>query len=217
MFPDSLTTFVDRLDEMCAVSKGGLDMRCNVKQNGEEPPEELRETPKALSTILPFDSDEGTESPSEPRVEQRDSRITQSHSVRKRNGKEPKGEASNRFRDVPSLDDVPITISVIEGRSKGLTYRLRKLCITLGRIGGGADFEFNEPEAFEVHCFIAARPNSVRLYAAPAVATIYVNNQPIRTIELTDTSTFRIGSSLLRVSILPSQPADITKSEGAEK
>ena len=195
-------------------------MRCNLSQNREESFDSFggrREIPKESSTILRFNSHERTLFPSEPWGEQRDSRLARSPSVRGRNERDPMGDGSTKFPDVPLLDSVTITISVIEGRSKGLTYRLRKLCITLGRIGGGADFEFNEPEAFEVHCFIAARPNSVRLYAAPAVANIYVNNQPIRTIELTDTSTFRIGSSLLRVSILPNQPADIRKSNGAEK
>jgi hypothetical protein len=66
-----------------------------------------------------------------------------------------------------------------------------------------------KPEAFDVHCFIA-RPDRVRLYAAPPVGNIYVNDQPIRTVELTHISTFRVGSSLLRVSVLPNQPADIS-------
>jgi hypothetical protein len=78
----------------------------------------------------------------------------------------------------------------------------------VGRIGGGADFEFDEPEASDVHCFIAARPDRVRLYAAPYVDNIYVNDQPIHTAELTHTSTFRVASSVLRVSILPNRPAD---------
>jgi hypothetical protein len=93
---------------------------------------------------------------------------------------------------------------------------MKKLCITAGRVGGGADFEFDEPEASDVHCFVAARPDSVRLYAAPSVG-IYVDDQPIRTVELMHTSTFRIGSSLLRVSILPNQPAYIRKCKAAEK
>jgi hypothetical protein len=93
---------------------------------------------------------------------------------------------------------------------------MKKLCITAGRIGGGADFEFDEPEASNVHCFVAACPDSVRLYAAPSVG-IYVDDQPIRTVELTHTSTFRIGSSLLRVSILPNQPAEIRKCKGVER
>ncbi len=169
-------------------------MRCNVRQNGEEPSEGLRETPIGSSTILRFNSERRSG----------------------RHGREPRGEGSTKFPDVPLLDSVTITISVIEGRSKGLTYQLKKLCITVGRIGGGADFEFNEPEAFEVHCFIAARPHSVRLYASPSVRNIYVNDQPVRTVELTHAATFRVGSSLLRVSILSNQPADIG-SNGGEK
>ena len=191
-------------------------MRCNLRQNGERSFGERRENPRLSSTILRFTSQGSTQSSSEPCGKQPDSRFAQSPSVEKRNGTEPRGEGSTKFPDVPLLDNVTITISVIEGRSKGLTYRLKKLCITVGRIGGGADFEFNEPEAFEVHCFIAARSQSVRLYASPSVGNIYVNDQPVRTVELTHAATFRVGSSLLRVSILPNQAADIRKSKGAE-
>jgi hypothetical protein len=129
---------------------------------------------------------------------------------------EIRSQGPTKYPDIPLLDNVTITISVIEGRSKGLTYRMKKLCITAGRAGGGADFEFDEPAASDVHCFVAARPDSVRLYAAPSVG-IHVNDQPIRTVELTDTSTFRIGSSLLRVSILPNQRADVRTRKSAEK
>lgn len=120
------------------------------------------------------------------------------------------------FPEIPPREDVAITISVIEGPSKGLMYRLSKLCITMGRIGGGADFEFNEPEAYDVHCVITARQGGVRLYVAPSVNNVYVDNQRISTVELAHMSTFRVGSSLLLVSVLPNQPADIRKSKGAE-
>ncbi len=183
-------------------------MRYNLSQNGEEPFEGLRETPEGSPTILRFASDEGTEFPSEPAGKQRDSRLARSPWVKGIHGRELRCQSSTKFPDVPLLDNVTITISVIEGRSKGLTYHLRKLCITVGRIGGGADFEFDEPAASEVHCFIAARPDRVRLYAPPYVDNIYVNDQPIRTAELTHTSTFRVASSVLRVSILPNRPAD---------
>jgi hypothetical protein len=79
----------------------------------------------------------------------------------------------------------------------------------MGRIGGGADFEFNEPQASDVHCVIAARQDGVRLYVAPSVNNIYVNDQRIYTVELTHMSTFRVGSSLLLVRVLPTQCADM--------
>lgn len=113
------------------------------------------------------------------------------------------------FPEILSQDDRAITISVIEGRSKGLTYQLNKLCITVGRIGGGADFEFDEPEASNVHCVIAARQDRVRLYVAPSANNIYVNDQRIYTVELAHMSTFRVGSSLLLITVFPSLCPDI--------
>jgi hypothetical protein len=112
------------------------------------------------------------------------------------------------FPEIPSQEDIAITISVIEGPSKGLTYQLSKLCITVGRIGGGADFEFDEPEAFDVHCVVAARQEGVRLYVAPSVDNIYVNDQRIYTAELAHMSTFRVGSSVLLVRVLRTQGTD---------
>jgi hypothetical protein len=79
----------------------------------------------------------------------------------------------------------------------------------MGRIGGGADFEFDEPEASDVHCVIAARQYGLRLYVAPSVNNIYVNDQRIYTVELPHMSTFRVGSSLLLVKVLPTHCADI--------
>jgi hypothetical protein len=132
-----------------------------------------------------------------------------------RYGGEPGNHGSTKFPDIPLPDSVTVMISVIEGRSKGVTYQLRKLCITVGRIGGGADFEFDEPAAFDVHCLIAARTDRVRLYAAPSVSNIYVDNQPISTVELTHAATFSVGSSLLRVTILPYRLADIRQGKAA--
>jgi hypothetical protein len=120
------------------------------------------------------------------------------------------------FPENSPQDDVAITISVIEGPSKGLTYQLSKLCITIGRIGGGADFEFDEPEASDVHCVIAARLAGVRLYVAPSVTNIYVNDQRIYTVELVDMSTFRVGSSLLLVSVLPTNARKSDECRGRE-
>jgi pSer/pThr/pTyr-binding forkhead associated (FHA) protein len=86
---------------------------------------------------------------------------------------------------------------------------LNNFCITMGRIGGGADFEFDEPEASDFHCVIAARQAGVRLYVGACVNNVYVNDQRISTVELAHMSTFRVGSSLLLVIVLPNQPADI--------
>ena len=119
--------------------------------------------------------------------------------------------------DILPQNGISISIAVIEGPSKGLTYQLNNFCITMGRIGGGADFEFDEPEASDFHCVIAARQAGVRLYVGASVNNVYVNDQRISTVELAHMSTFRVGSSLLRVSILPNQRADVRTRKSAEK
>ena len=121
----------------------------------------------------------------------------------------PPGQAPNQFPDVPLLKDIPITISVIAGPSKGLVYEMKERCITLGRTGGAADLQFDEPEASEIHCIIAMRQNGVCLYDAVSIHGTYVNDQRIAAAELTDMSTFRVGSSLLLVKVHPNQPVDI--------
>lgn len=90
-------------------------------------------------------------------------------------GEEGKGQPrslcqdSNQSLDFPPLKDLTITISVVEGPSKGLVYEMRDRCITVGRTGGGADFQFDEPEASEIQCIIATRQNGVCLYDAVSI------------------------------------------------
>ena len=191
------------------MSKGEHDLRYKHNESAAEHFNEPRKIRKESSAILSFCPGEGTEFPAGPHGKQRGSRSTRPLWDSGRRGQERCGQGSNRFPDIPSTDNVTITISVIAGPSKGLEYQLRKLCITVGRIGGGADFEFDEPEASDVKCIVAARVNRVRLYDGASMSGTYVNDQRISTVELTHMSTFRVGSSLLLVSILPNQHADM--------
>lgn len=109
----------------------------------------------------------------------------------------------NQFPELSLRAPTVITISVIEGFSKGLAYQMNKSCITVGRIGGGADFEFDDPEASDVHCIVAVRQDGVRIYDGVSTTGIYVDDQRISTVELRNMSTFRLGSSLFLVSVLP--------------
>lgn len=116
---------------------------------------------------------------------------------------------SDQFPDFPLRGDLIITISVINGLSKGLVYEMTEHCITLGRVGGGADFQFNEPQAAEIQCIAAMRRNGVCLYDAVSLYGTYVNDQRIAVADLTHMSTFRVGSSLLLVEVHPKRPADV--------
>lgn len=161
-----------------------------------EEPRNVRRESKAIFNSYPSD---GTELPKE------DSRSQSAG----HGGQEVRGQGSDKFPEFPSLDDTTFIISIIEGPSKGLVYQLRKACITMGRTGGGADLELDEPEASDVHCIVAARQKGVRLYDAASRTGIYVNDRRVSTVELRHMSAFRVGSSLLLVSILPNQKEDI--------
>lgn len=171
--------------------------------------QETERSRKESSAILSFRPSEGIQLPAEPRGKQRDARLIKFPCRSERDGQQMYGQGSNRCPDIPSLEDVAITISVIEGPSKGSVYELSKLCITVGRIGGGADFELAEPEASEVQCILAARQNGVRLYHGISMNGTYVDDRRISTVELTHLDTFRVGSSLLLIGILPKRHADI--------
>lgn len=117
--------------------------------------------------------------------------------------------SANGFPEIPWHAGTTIMISVIEGSSKGLAYQMSRSCITAGRIGGGADFEFDDPEASDIHCIVAARPDGVRIYDGASTTGIYVNDRRVSTVELKHMSTFRVGSSLFQVSVFPNQRLDI--------
>jgi hypothetical protein len=175
-------------------------MQSKVNLGEEEHFEEPRKVRRESKAIFNSYANDVTELPKEG------SRLAQSAGP---GGQEVRGQRSNKLPEFPSLDDTTFTIAVIEGPSKGLVYQLRKACITVGRTGGGADFEFDEPEASDVHCIVAARQKGVRLYDAASRTGIYVNGRRVLTVELRHMSAFRVGSSLLLVSILPNQKEDI--------
>ena len=177
---------------------GEIPERCCVSL----PQFEERSPSNFLSSSLRQDR----EVPSRPQVLRAPSPDARPDLGRTRSSRKP---GAYEFAEIPSQDDITISIAVIEGPSKGLTYQLNNFCITMGRIGGGADFEFDEPEASDFHCVIAARQAGVRLYVGASVNNVYVDDQRISTVELAHMSTFRVGSSLMLVIVLPNQPAGI--------
>jgi hypothetical protein len=56
--------------------------------------------------------------------------------------------AISRFSNLVLPNDKTITISVIGGPSKGLRYQLTKPLISIGRTGGGADIEIDDPKIY---------------------------------------------------------------------
>ena len=103
-----------------------------------------------------------------------------------------------------------ITLEVIAGPSQGLVYRLSKPRVVLGRpfdaLGhGSADLEINDPEVSRWHCAVEVKNDVVRLRDLDSTNGTYFEEERVRAAELKDHSEFRIGSTLVRVTIAPRQ------------
>ena len=98
--------------------------------------------------------------------------------------------------------DKTITISVIAGPAKGVTHQIRKPRLSIGRAGGGADIEIDDPKVSRVHCALGVRHGSIRLCDLDSTHGTYVNDELVQTAELGHLSEFRVGSSLLLVTVI---------------
>jgi len=103
------------------------------------------------------------------------------------------------------LRDKTIAISVIRGRSKGLTRQFSQQRISIGRAGGEADLAIDDQGASPLHCAIDVTTEGIRLHDLDSANGTYVDDKQIRSMEIQHLSEFRIGSSLLLILILPKQ------------
>jgi hypothetical protein len=99
--------------------------------------------------------------------------------------------------------DSTITISVIGGPAKGLAHQLTTPRFSIGRAGGATDIEINDLRVSVLHCAVAVSQDRIRLYDLDSTSGTYVDEERIETAELGHSAEFRVGSSLLLVTILP--------------
>ncbi len=102
--------------------------------------------------------------------------------------------------------DKNVTLSVISGPGKGLVYPMSKPRVVLGR--GGADVEIDDPEVSRWHCAIEVKDEVVRLRDLDSTNGTYFGEERVRTAELQHLSEFRIGSTVVLLSILPKRTAE---------
>jgi pSer/pThr/pTyr-binding forkhead associated (FHA) protein len=119
-------------------------------------------------------------------------------------------------------EDKVITISVIAGPSKGLTRRLVKPHVSIGRSGGGADIEIDDPQLSDMHCAVGVKEHIIRLCDLDSHGGTYVEDQSVSVASLEHLSEFRVGSSLLLVTVLPARAVSLGEevnefAEGAEE
>ncbi len=96
-----------------------------------------------------------------------------------------------------------VTICVSKGRSVRTTHRLTKPRASIGKIGGGADLQIDDPEACPLHCAVAITDSGVRLYDLDSLNGTYIDDERVQVVDLQDLSAFRIGSTEFVVSVGP--------------
>ena len=98
-----------------------------------------------------------------------------------------------------------ITISVIGGPSKGVIRRLVKPHISIGRSGGGADIEVDDQKVSDMHCAVGVKGYIIRLRDLDSLDGTYVENRRVFVASLEHLSEFRVGSSVLLVTVFPAR------------
>ena len=110
------------------------------------------------------------------------------------------------IKEPPGLNlpaDKAITLTAISGLSNGTMHTLEKPRVILGRKGGGADFEVDDPEVSRWHCALEVKDAAIWLKDLDSTNGTYYDNERTRAAMLGDGIEFRIGSTILRVNITP--------------
>ena len=94
-----------------------------------------------------------------------------------------------------------IALSVIGGPSRGLVYAVEKPRVVLGR--ADADIVINDKEISRWHCAIEIKGDVIRLRDMDSTNGTYFADERVRVAELKHLSEFRIGTSVILVSVTP--------------
>jgi hypothetical protein len=94
-----------------------------------------------------------------------------------------------------------IALSVIAGPSRGLVFPVEKPRVVVGR--ADADIVINDREISRWHCAIEIKGDVIRLRDMDSTNGTYYADERVRVAELKHLSEFRIGTSVILVSVTP--------------
>jgi pSer/pThr/pTyr-binding forkhead associated (FHA) protein len=92
-----------------------------------------------------------------------------------------------------------IRLEIVFGLAQGIEFEIVKSLTTIGRKGGGADIEIDDPEISRSHCAIEIRRDGILLHDLRSTNGTYLRGSPVTVVRLAPMSTFRIGTSHLRL------------------
>lgn len=95
--------------------------------------------------------------------------------------------------------DTSVKIAVVQGARPGAEYEILRPLMTIGRLGGGADIEIDDPEVSRVHCSVEVRKESILLQDLRSKNGTFLDGARVFAAKLDETSRFRIGSTVLRI------------------
>jgi hypothetical protein len=111
-------------------------------------------------------------------------------------GVNPSTEAAANA-ELPSAERV--RLEIVSGLAQGTEFEITKSLTTIGRKGGGADMEIDDPEVSRSHCAIEVRREGVLLHDLRSTNGTYLRGSPVTVVRLPPMSIFRIGTSHLRL------------------
>src|SRR5215469_2941147 len=92
-----------------------------------------------------------------------------------------------------------IALSVIAGPARGVVYQVEKPRVVIGR--ADADIVINDKEISRWHCAIEIKGDVIRVRDMDSTNGTYFADERVRVAELRHLSEFRIGTSVILVSV----------------
>jgi S-DNA-T family DNA segregation ATPase FtsK/SpoIIIE len=92
-----------------------------------------------------------------------------------------------------------IALSVLSGPAKGLVYTLEKPCVVIGRTAG--NLMINDPNVSRLHCAVEVKGDVIRVRDLDSTNGTFVGAERIGTAELRHLSEFRLGESVVLLTI----------------
>jgi pSer/pThr/pTyr-binding forkhead associated (FHA) protein len=92
-----------------------------------------------------------------------------------------------------------IALSVIGGPARGMVYSVKKPRVVMGR--ADADVVINDKEISRWHCALEIKDDVIRLRDLESTNGTYFTDERVRVAELKHLSEFRIGTSVIMLSV----------------
>jgi pSer/pThr/pTyr-binding forkhead associated (FHA) protein len=94
-----------------------------------------------------------------------------------------------------------VVLKIIAGPAKGMTHKLTKPRVILGR--DDADIPVNDPEISRHHCLLEVRETYANLKDLDSTNGTFYEEERVRAAMLQNEAQFRIGNSVIRFSLEP--------------